>query len=130
MHQLRVILPILLLLVAAGCGGEAEEVVEDPVEVLDFRYVMLPGGARVVTGKLHNRTTETISSAQIQIALYDQDNRFVTTMSVVVRDIDPDEHKPFRQGGRCRRHRQGCSRAWGVCVVRIWKADPGLVSGI
>ena len=88
---------IVLVLLVAACGEEAEEGVEDPVDVVDFRYVMLPGGGRVVTGKLHNRTAETISSAQIQIALYDQDNRFVTTMSVVVRDIDPDEHKPFRQ---------------------------------
>jgi len=67
------------------------------VDVEDFRYVMLPGGARIISGKLHNRTTEPIRNAQIQVALYDQDNRFVTTMSVEVRDVGPDEHKPFRQ---------------------------------
>ena len=58
---------------------------------------MLPGGARIVSGKLHNRTAEPIRNAQIQIALYDQDNCLVTTMSVLVHDIGPGEHKPFRQ---------------------------------
>ncbi len=91
---------IALLLLAAACGGDAEEAGEDPeatVNVEDFRYVLLPGGARIVKGKLHNRTAEPIRNAQIQIALYDQDNWLVTTMSVLVHDIGPGEHKPFRQ---------------------------------
>ena len=91
---------VVLLLLLAACGGEAEEAAADPeasVEVLDFRYVQVPGGARIVSGKVHNRTTEPISNAQIQIALYDSDNRLITTMSVLVRDIEPDHRKPFRQ---------------------------------
>ncbi len=88
-----------MLLLVAACGGgseEAAEAVEDPVEIEDFRYMMIPGGARVVSGKLHNRTAEPIHG-QIQIALYDQDNRFVTTMSVLVRNVGPDERKAFRE---------------------------------
>jgi len=89
---------IALLLLMAACGGAADE--DDPaarVEVEAFQLTRLPGGARIVTGKLHNRSAEPISSAQIQIALYDGDNRLVETMSVVVRAVKPGEHKPFRQ---------------------------------
>lgn len=91
---------VVLLLFVAACGGDAEEVVQDQaasVEVEDFRYVLVPGGARFVSGKLRNLTAEPIRNAQIQIALYDADNRLVTTMRVLVRDVGPAQQKAFRQ---------------------------------
>jgi hypothetical protein len=91
---------IVLLLLVTACGGDAEEAAQDPVasvEVEDFRYVLVPGGARFVSGKLRNLTAETIRNAQIQIALYDADNRLVTTMRVLVRDVGPEQQKVFRQ---------------------------------
>ena len=91
---------VVLLLVTAACGGDSADAEKDPgdrVEIEDFQYVRLPGGARVVTGKLYNRSDELITTAQLQVALYDEDNRRVATMSVVVRDVEPGERKPFRQ---------------------------------
>ena len=110
---------LALLLLLAACGEDAAETAEDsegPVDVLDFRYVQLPGGARVVTGKVHNRTTEPISNAQIQIGLYDSDNRLITTMSVLVQDIAPDHQKPFRQVVDIDEDVQG-ARVRGVLVL-------------
>jgi len=100
MHRLRVIVLTVLLLATQACGGdsgEGEKDVEGRVEVMDFQYVRLPGGARIVMGKLHNRSAEPISTAQLRIHLYDADNLLVTTMTVVVRHVGPGEHKPFRQ---------------------------------
>ena len=95
-----IIVLAVLLLFTAACGGDAGEEEKDPegrVAVEDFQYVQVPGGARLVMGKLYNRSAEPISTAQLQVALYDEDNRRVGTMSVVVRNIGPGERKPFRQ---------------------------------
>ncbi len=100
MKSLRLIVLTVLLLATQACGGdsgEGEKDIEGRVEVMDFQYVRVPGGARIVMGKLHNRSAETISTAQLRIHLYDADNLLVTTMNVVVRHIEPGEHKPFRQ---------------------------------
>ncbi len=100
MHRLSVIVLTVLLLATQACGGNYGEEGRDPearVEVEDFQYVRLPGGARIVMVKLHNRSAEPISTAQLKIALYDADNLLVTTMSVVVRHVGPGERKPFRQ---------------------------------
>ncbi len=91
---------IVLLLATQACGrdsGEGGKDVEGRVEVIDFQYVRVPGGARIVMGKLHNRSAEPIHTAQLRIHLYDADNLLVTTMNVVVRHIGPGERKPFRQ---------------------------------
>ncbi len=100
MKQLRLIVLTVLLLATQACGGNYGEEGRDPearVEVEDFQYVRLPGGARIVMGKLHNRSAEPISTAQLRVALYDEDNRRVGTMSIVVRHVGPGERKPFRQ---------------------------------
>ena len=90
---------VLLMLLALACGEETE--VESPegarVVVEEFKYSSLPGGARIVTGRLHNPTSVTIPGAQIQISLFDADNRRVSTMSVEVRDLKPGEHRAFRE---------------------------------
>lgn len=91
---------LLPLLFVAACGGAADEADTDTnprVDVEDFQFARLPGGARIVTGKLHNLSAESIRNAQIQISLYDADNRLVSTLSIIVRNVEPGELKPFRQ---------------------------------
>ena len=100
MKPLRLIVLTVLLLATPACGGDAGEQGKNTkgrVEVKDFRYVKLPGGARIVMGKLYNRSAEPINAAQLRIHFYDADNLLVTTMNVVVHDIGPGEYKPFRQ---------------------------------
>ncbi len=97
LRTVKIILLALALLLPAACGGGAEDEQTRQVSVEDFRYTKVPGGARFVSGKLHNPTAEPIKNALIQITLFDADNRYVATMSVPVHDVQPGQHKPFRQ---------------------------------
>ena len=88
----------LIATVAVGCG---EEPVPLDAEVEGFRLVREEDGKQVVTGTLFNPTERPISSATVEVALYDQPVEPgvepVETMRLDVRDIAPGERKTFRQ---------------------------------
>lgn len=89
---------VVLVMLAAACGAEDPDAeASSEVTVEDFRYARLPGGGRIVTGRLRNPTADPIQNAQIRIALYDADNRLVSTMSVTMRDIPAGGEKAFRE---------------------------------
>lgn len=91
-------LPLLLLCLLAACNGpDKSDSLEGRLQVEDFRFSLMPGGARLVTGDLYNTSTQHIDNAQIKITLYDADNRRVTDMSVTVQDIGPGEKRGFRE---------------------------------
>ena len=76
-------------------SGEAAH--KASVEIEDVKYTLLPGGARIVTGTIYNPTGSPVRNAQIQISLFDGQNRRVDDMSVTVQDVPPGKRKPFRQ---------------------------------
>lgn len=88
----------LIAVVAVGCG---EEPVPLDAEVEGFRLVREEDGKQVVTGTLFNPTERPISSATVEVALYDQPVEPgvepVETMRLDVRDVAPGERKAFRQ---------------------------------
>jgi hypothetical protein len=88
----------LIAVVAVGCG---EEPVPLDAEVEGFRLVREEDGKQVVTGTLFNPTERPISSATVEVALYDQPVEPgvepVETMRLDVRDVAPGERKTFRQ---------------------------------
>jgi len=86
---------LVLLLLPAGCAGQTK--VRHELQVEDLRYQLLPGGARIVSGKLINPTTAPVSSAQIQVSLFDGDNRWVGDLHILVQNIGPGMGKPFRE---------------------------------
>jgi hypothetical protein len=87
---LAVVLPLLL----TACADEAS----DPqLQVEDFQYQMLPGGARIISGKLLNNGETTVSNAQLQVSLFDADNRRVSSMIILVQDVEPGAAKSFRE---------------------------------
>ena len=88
----------LIAVVAVGCG---EEPVPLDAEVEGFRLVREEDGKQVVIGTLFNPTERPISSATVEVALYDQPVEPgvepVETMRLDVRDVAPGERKAFRQ---------------------------------
>lgn len=89
----------LLTLAACGGGAEAPPEVEGQVQVWvdDFAYTRQQSGTRYLSGKLVNESGQAIRSAQIQVSLFDPDNRRVSTMHITVQDVEPGARKAFRE---------------------------------
>ncbi len=89
---------LVLLALAAGCGGEQPALT---AHVEEFRLVREEDGKQVVTGLLVNPNDRPISSAIVDVDLYDQPVEPgvepVETMRVEVREVGPGERKRFRQ---------------------------------
>jgi hypothetical protein len=90
-------LTLSLSLLLPACQSEESGGESTAVQVEDVKYTLLPGGARVVTGKLYNPSEVLVRNAQIQISLFDGNNRRVSSMSITVQDVSPGERKSFRQ---------------------------------
>ena len=67
------------------------------VQVEDFKYTVLQGDARVLTGQVYNPTDENVKNVQIQVSLFDANNRRVSKMSIAVKDVEPGARRSFRQ---------------------------------
>lgn len=108
MHIQKLLPLIALLLVLAGCGIEpgsnappgeesADPAAATRVYVADLAYAELPHGQRILTGRLVNPTARDLRNVQIQVALYDTDNRSVGTMLVPVQNVPAAGDKEFRE---------------------------------
>jgi len=84
-----------LLLTLPGCTDNAQT--RSQINVQDLRYRLLPGGARILTGTVVNDGEEPVSVAQIDVSLFDEDNRRISSMFVVVLNIEARGHKNFRK---------------------------------
>ena len=118
LHALR--LPSLAaLFLLAACGGDVQPGSGDAppiaqtqdgaasseasaadtglVQVEDFQYARLAGDARVLTGEVYNPTDRLIKNVQVQVSLFDANNRRVSEMSIGVKDVPANGRRPFRQ---------------------------------
>lgn len=89
---------IVVLLASIGCGEETgPEGGEERLYVDDFQYAEMPTGERIITGTVFNDTGDRVDNAQIQVSLFDEENRRVGTMSVSVGDLVPGDSVTFRE---------------------------------
>ena len=86
---------MLVGLVSAGCAKESPK--GENVYVENLRYRLLPGGARILTGSLVNDGIALLEVAQIDVSLFDEDNRRTSSMFVVVKNVEAKESKEFRE---------------------------------
>lgn len=92
----RALLAGLLAVLLAGCG----EPNVDPgtqVDVRDVRLTREEGSLPYVSGVLVNVTDETLSSVQVKVNLYDDDNTKVDEMIFPVLDLAPGTEVSFRE---------------------------------
>ncbi|GAB5521021.1 MAG: hypothetical protein RhofKO_32720 [Rhodothermales bacterium] len=87
----------LLALVLMGCGG-GTDAPETPTALdVKLEYQLLPGGGRVLTGTVENQSEKPIRNAQVQVSLFDKNNRQVGSMSFSMKDLEPSTPVPFRE---------------------------------
>lgn len=86
----------LLLLLATGCADDGT-FSQEGIRVTGVTLEERPGGARILRGKVENRSDEDLSIVQIQFSLYDADNRRVDSMGIVVRSIPANGEVSFRE---------------------------------
>jgi len=79
--------------ISGGCGG-AEGA---GVEIDDLRLTMLPGGARIISGSVHNRSKDHVSGVLVQISLFDDDNNLLTSMTIGVEEVEAGGDRKFRE---------------------------------
>ena len=94
---MRMTLLSLLILTLSACSHADTETHAPNVQVEAFTYKRLPGGTRVLSGTLYNPTPEPVHHAQIQVSLFDADNRRISTMMIVVDEVAPEGRKRFRR---------------------------------
>ena len=69
----------------------------DRLNVQDLHLRIHPGGARIITGRLVNLSSDPVTVAQIKITLFDADNLPISRMSVVLHNILPGDGVLFRE---------------------------------
>lgn len=79
----------------SACGDN--ETASDDVEVVEPRLVETPNGERSFTGVLVNHRPNTLSIAQIEVGLYDDEGSRVETMRIEVEDIPAEDSVEFNQ---------------------------------
>jgi hypothetical protein len=102
---MRLFLFAFCLIAFAACSSGPEPA--DLLHVEEVVYREMPGGARIVTGTLVNDGDAAVPGAQVQLSLFDADNRRVGQMMVVVRDVPPRDSVAFREPVRDREDVRG-----------------------
>ena len=90
---LRPLAVAVLAATLAACGGEAAS----QADVSGLRLQRKGAGYPTLTGYLVNRGTETITSADVFVTLYDDDNRPMQDVMVGVRNVAAGDSAQFRE---------------------------------
>ncbi|NNF02963.1 MAG: hypothetical protein HKN17_00745 [Rhodothermales bacterium] len=90
------LIALLIVLPSIGCGGGSGFERND-VRIMDVELTRLQSGARIITGRIENGSPGDISGLQIQVSLFDGDNRRVDGMSITVRNLEAGEVRAFRE---------------------------------
>ncbi|MEM6648234.1 MAG: FxLYD domain-containing protein [Bacteroidota bacterium] len=88
---------VVLALTFIGCGGGTDAPDEATALDVKLEYQRLPGGGRILIGTVENQSEKPIRNAQVQVSLFDANNRRVGSMSFTVKNLEPSTPVPFRE---------------------------------
>jgi hypothetical protein len=84
----------LLVGLLGACGGDGGG---RDATVVNPRLLQTPEGQRVFAGTLVNEGSSTISIAEIEVGLYDEQGGRIETMRIQVQDVAPGDSAAFNQ---------------------------------
>ena len=97
MHRWSSALLILGLVVITSIGCTDDTPKGPPAEVLDFTFKRLPGGAKILSGTLHNPGHRYLRNAVIQISLFNNQNERLETLNITITHVEAGDQKSFRE---------------------------------
>lgn len=79
---------------ATGCRGSDDGAL---LQVDELRLTKLPSGAKIISGSVHNGSTDDVSGVLVQISLFDDDNNLLSSMTIGVQDVEAGGDTRFRE---------------------------------
>lgn len=95
-HRLGLVFVVLVLASAllTSCGGTD---LDRQFQVDDLRLTLLPSGAKIISGSVHNASHTDVPGVLVQISLFDEDNNLLTSMTIGVEDVAAGGDTHFRE---------------------------------
>ena len=85
---------IALTALLGACGGDSGS---GEASVVNPRLLQAQTGERIFAGTLVNQGSSTISIAEVEVALYDDQGSRIETMRIQVQDVRPNDSTEFKQ---------------------------------
>jgi hypothetical protein len=85
---------VAAMLVMAGCRGSVDE---SKLEIENLHLSLLPSGAKIISGSVHNGSKDDVSGVLVQISLFDKGNNLLSTVTVGVDAIAAGKDQRFRE---------------------------------
>ena len=85
---------VAAMLAMTGCRGSVDE---SKLDVENLHLALLPSGAKIISGSVHNGSRADVSGVLVQISLFDQENNLLSTVTVGVDAIAAGKNRRFRQ---------------------------------
>ena len=81
-------------ILTAGCSGSDDDGL---LQIDDLRLTRLPSGAKIISGSVHNSSTDDVSGVLVQISLFDDDNNLLSSMTIGVEGVEAGGNTRFRE---------------------------------
>ena len=96
-HRLAFLCLILVGIVASTVLGACGADIDAQFQVDELRLTLLPSGAKIISGSVHNASETDVPGVLVQISLFDDENNLLTSMTIGVEDVPAGSDARFRE---------------------------------